>query len=124
MQPSSTQDVSRLHGPVRHLPTASLSGRLVLLMIPVLSHSLLSVGSVTMLKLQNTGGLLVDGPKINPPAPVGAKGRVFPEALATGSFSWGGPFYAGKTHGTFIKHCNLQHFGPPLFGPRTLRQRL
>ena len=24
---------------------------------------------------------------INPPAPVGAKGRVFPEALATGSFS-------------------------------------
>ena len=23
----------------------------------------------------------------NPPAPVGAKGRVFPEALATGSFS-------------------------------------
>ena len=26
----------------------------------------------------------------NPPAPVGAKGRVFPEALATGSFSWGG----------------------------------
>ena len=27
---------------------------------------------------------------LNPPAPVGAKGRVFPEALATGSFSWGG----------------------------------
>ena len=27
----------------------------------------------------------------SPPAPVGAKGaRVFPEALATGSFSWGG----------------------------------
>ena len=25
-------------------------------------------------------------PKQNPPAPVGAKGRVFPEALATGSF--------------------------------------
>ena len=27
--------------------------------------------------------------RLNPPAPVGAKG-VFPEALATGSFSWGG----------------------------------
>ena len=63
----------------------------------------------------------------NPPAPVGAKGRVFPEqqvALARG----GALYYAGKTHGTFIKHCNLQHLGPrqspPLFGPRTLRQRL
>ena len=27
---------------------------------------------------------------INPPAPVGAKGRVFPEALATGTLAWGG----------------------------------
>ena len=34
--------------------------------------------------------LWLDYPKLNPPAPVGAKGRVFPEALATGSFSWGG----------------------------------
>ena len=56
----------------------------------------------------------------NPPAPVGAKGRVFPEALAIGSFSWGGggaPFSAGKTHGTFIKHCNLQHFGSQTASP-------
>ena len=28
----------------------------------------------------------------------------------TVSFSWG-PFLAGKRHGTFIKHRNLQHFG-------------
>ena len=55
----------------------------------------------------------------NPPAPVGAKGRVFPEALATGSFSWGGgaTFYAGKTHGTSIKHRNLQHFGTQTASP-------
>ena len=31
----------------------------------------------------STGQLVIQ----NPPAPVGAKGRVFPEALATGSFS-------------------------------------
>jgi len=39
-----------------------------------------------------------------------------------------GTFFAGKMHGTFIKHCNLQHLGPrqpPLiFGVATLRQRL
>ena len=45
---------------------------------------------------------------VNPPAPVGAKGCVFPEALATGG---GATYYAGKTHGTFIKHRNLQHVG-------------
>ena len=33
----------------------------------------------------------------------------------TVSFSWGGgvPFFAGKMHGTFIKHRNLQHFEAP-----------
>ena len=36
--------------------------------------------------------------------------RVFPEALTHVSFSWGGPFFAGKMHGTFKKHCSLQHF--------------
>ena len=43
----------------------------------------------------------------------GAKGRVFPEALTQSALAGGGggPFLAGKMHGTFIKHRNLQHFG-------------
>ena len=46
---------------------------------------------------------------------VGAKGRVFPEALTQSALAGGGgvPFFAGKMHGTFIKHCNLQHFEAP-----------
>jgi len=39
------------------------------------------------------------------------KGRVFPGALTQVSFGRGGPFLAGKMHGTFVKHRNLQHFG-------------
>ena len=46
---------------------------------------------------------------------VGAKGRVFPEALTQSALAGGGgvPFFAGKMHGTFIKHRNLQHFEAP-----------
>ena len=42
---------------------------------------------------------------------VGAKGRVFPEALTQSALAKGGAtWFAGKMHGTFIKHRNLQHF--------------
>ena len=42
---------------------------------------------------------------------IGAKGRVFPEALTQSALAGGGVYYfAGKMHGTFIKHRNLQHF--------------
>ena len=46
---------------------------------------------------------------------VGAKGRAFPEALTQSALAGGGgrPFFAGKMHGTFIKHRNLQHFEAP-----------
>ena len=47
---------------------------------------------------------------------VGAKGRVFPEALTQVSFSWGGG-PPGKIHDTFIKLCNLQHFGAQTASP-------
>ena len=47
---------------------------------------------------------------------VGAKGRVFPEALTQSALAGGGPFFAGKMHGTFIKHRNLQHFEAPMSG--------
>ena len=44
---------------------------------------------------------------------VGAKGRVFPEALTQSALAGGGgaTYFAGKIHGTFVKHRNLQHFG-------------
>ena len=49
---------------------------------------------------------------------VGAKGRVFLEALTQVSFSLGGgPFFAGNMHGTFIKHRNLLHFGAQAASP-------
>ena len=48
---------------------------------------------------------------------VGAKGRVFAEALTQVSFSWGGPFFAGKMHGTFIKRRNLQLLGAQTASP-------
>ena len=35
---------------------------------------------------------------------VGAKGRVFPEALTQSALAGGGPYFACKMHGTFIKH--------------------
>ena len=46
---------------------------------------------------------------------VGAKGRVFPEALTQSALAGGGggTFLAGKMHGTFIKQRNLQHFEAP-----------
>ena len=37
------------------------------------------------------------------------KGHVF-SALAAGQLHLWGPFFVGKMHGTFMKHCNLQHF--------------
>ena len=53
---------------------------------------------------------------------VGAKGRVFPEALTQSALAGGGgvPFFAGKMHGTFIKHRNLQHFEAPIWHLVTL----
>lgn len=43
---------------------------------------------------------------------IGAKRRVFPEALTQSALArGGGVFFAGKMHGTFTKHCNLQDFG-------------
>ena len=47
----------------------------------------------------------------NTPLP-GRCGRIFLEALATGQLQRGGLFLASKMHGTFTKHCNLQHVWP------------
>ena len=41
---------------------------------------------------------------------VGAKGRVFPEPLTQSALAGGGAFFAGKMHGTFIKHRNFIAF--------------
>ena len=49
---------------------------------------------------------------------VGAKGRVFPEALTQSALARGGAaYFADKMHCTFIKHRNLQHFGAQTASP-------
>ncbi len=60
----------------RKLVAQRIAARLVLLLVPPAQVSAF-----------NGARILPDLSLWNPPAPVGAKGRVFPEALATGSFS-------------------------------------
>ena len=58
-------------------------------------------------------GILSSKRKTKSARTVGAKGRVFPEALTQSALAGGGAFFAGEMHGTFIKHRNLQHFEAP-----------